>query len=212
MDNNLIGKKFGKLTVIEKSDNYIQPSGRIREMWKCKCECGNIKTYRTDVLKHITSCGCLRNKDNAIRMTKHSESKTRLYNIYHQMMSRCENTKSSDYSRYGGRGISVCKEWKNNNTSFFDWAYKNGYDKNDYELSLERIDVNGNYCPENCKWIKVKEQYNNMRKTIRIGDISLAEFCRRAGLKYSSVRAKYYKTKDIVYALGFNKRLADDRS
>lgn len=204
MDNNLIGKTFGKLTVIGKCENYVQPSGRIREMWKCKCECGNIKTYRKDALKRIISCGCLRNKDNAKRLTTHSESKTRLYKIYFQMIARCENTSNSDYGRYGGRGISVCKEWKLDKTSFFDWAYKNGYDKNNLELSLERVDVNGNYCPENCKWIKIKEQYNNMRKTIRIGDISLAEFCRCAGLKYSSVRAKYYKTKDIVYALGFN--------
>ena len=97
----------------------------------------------------------------------------------------------------------ICKEWLEDNTKFFEWAKQNGYSENESDLSLERIDVNGNYCPENCKWIKIKEQYNNMRKTIRIGNLSLAEFCRQANLNYSSVNGKYYRTKDIVYALGF---------
>lgn len=202
---DLTNAVFGVLTVIGQDEPHIQPSGRKRIMWKCRCKCGKIKSYREDSLKKLTSCGCLRNKDNAIRMTRHSESKTRLYRIYYNMINRCNNPKCSEYNRYGGRGILVCDEWLKNNESFFDWAYKNGYNKENSELSLERIDVDGNYCPENCKWITIKEQYNNMRKTIRIGNLCLSEFCKRTGLNYQSVLRKYNETNDIVFALGYTK-------
>lgn len=198
-----VGDQFGILTVTARDNDYIQPSGRVRKMFICKCKCGVVKSYREDALKHLSSCGCLRNKDNALRQTKHSEARSRLYNIYYSMRNRCLMPKCSEYNRYGGRGITICKEWLEDNTKFFEWAKQNGYSENESDLSLERIDVNGNYCPENCKWIKIKEQYNNMRKTIRIGNLSLAEFCRQANLNYSIVQGKYYRTKDIVYALGF---------
>ena len=200
-----IGERFGLLTVIDFDEDYIQPSGRVRKMYKCQCDCGVIKSYREDGLKKLTSCGCRRDKDNAIRMTKHSESRTRLYKLYYSMRHRCLVPTSSEYSRYGGRGICVCQEWLDSYENFAKWARDNGYKDNDYTLSLERIDVNGNYCPSNCKFIPIKDQYNNMRKTIRIGDLSLSEFCRRAGLDYNEVHNKYYRSKDIVYALGFKK-------
>ena len=121
------------------------------------------------------------------------------------MRSRCLIPTCSEYNRYGGRGISICQEWLDSYENFAKWARDNGYKDNDYTLSIERIDVNGNYCPSNCKFISIKDQYNNMRKTIRIGDLSLSEFCRRAGLDYNEVHNKYYRSKDIVYALGFKK-------
>lgn len=204
------GKKFGKVTVIGRAEDHIQPSGRRRVMWECVCECGREFVHRDDGLAGITSCGCQRNKENAIRLTKHSESRTRLYNIYYSMVGRCHNPRSAEYGRYGGRGISVCAEWRNDNTKFFEWAVASGYNAEDHELSLERIDVDGNYCPENCKWIRLADQYNNRRSTIRVGNLTLKQFCEQAGLDYNSVRGKYYRTKDIVYALGFASRSQKD--
>lgn len=204
-DCEIIGKRFNKIVVIGRAKDYTQPNGRVRRMYNCKCDCGKEFIVRQDALKTIESCGCKRDKDNAIRQTKHSLSSSRLYNIYNSMMGRCYNMKLADFNRYGGRGIHVCDEWKNDRTKFFEWAHKSGYKEDDYQLSLERIDVNGNYEPENCKWIAIKEQYYNRRNSIRIGNLSLSEFCRRAGLKYSSVRGIYYKTGDIVRALGFTK-------
>ena len=202
---DLTGRKFGYVTVIGQSRIHIQPSGRKRVMWKCRCEaCGKEFEVRQDALKNIESCGCRRNIDNGIRMTVHSESRTRLYKIYYSMIRRCYDTKLPEYNRYGGRGIYVCDEWRNDKLTFFEWARNNGYNPEDSTLSLERIDVDGNYEPSNCKWIPVKDQYNNMRKTIRMANISLAEFCRRAGLDYKHVRRLYYSTHDIVYALGFS--------
>lgn len=200
------GMRFGSLTVIGKDADRIQPSGRVRKYWLCRCDCGKVKSYREDALPKLTSCGCERNKDNALRMTKHSEARTRLYRLYYSMINRCCNVKCSEYNRYGGRGVSVCEEWLNDKESFFKWAHDNGYLESDHTLSLERIDVDGNYCPENCKWIPISEQYNNMRKTVRIANLSLAEFCRQAGLDYSAVYNKYYRTGDIVYALGFREK------
>ncbi len=197
------GVRFGTVTVVGRAENHIQPSGRTRVMWECVCDCGKKFVCRDDAVKNLESCGCKRSRDNAIRQTRHSESKSRLYNIYYSMMSRCYSENASYYSRYGGRGISVCEEWRENNANFFRWAKEHGYNENDHELSLERIDVDGNYCPENCTWIRIKDQYNNRRNTIRIGNLSLRQFCKRAGLKYSHVRSLYYKTNDIVYALGF---------
>lgn len=199
-----IGMKFGKLTVIGRDKDHIQPNGRVRKMWICRCECGKVKSYRDDAVPKLQSCGCERNKENALRMTKHSLAKTRLYKLYYSMMNRCHNVKCSEYNRYGGRGIEVCEAWRKDNTAFFKWAEENGYDPNRPELSLERIDVDGNYCPENCKWIELKDQYCNMRKTVRMANLSLAEFCRRAGLDYRSVYSKYYHSGDIVYALGLS--------
>lgn len=198
------GEVFGKVTVVGRAEDYTQPSGRKRVMWNCVCECGKTFICRDDAVRVLESCGCKRNRDNAIRQTRNSESKSRLYRIYYSMLGRCHNTRSSEYGRYGGRGISVCEEWRSDNVKFFEWARLAGYDPEDHELSLERIDVNGDYCPENCKWIKISEQYNNRRNTIRIGNLTLKQFCERAGLDYASIRGRYYRTKDIVYALGFS--------
>lgn len=208
MLEDLTGKTFGKVTVIGLDNIHIQPNGRKRYMWKCRCECGKEYISRSDAIKKTTSCGCERNKDNAIRQTKHSESKTRLYKIYYSMRNRCESPRASGYLRYGGRGICVCDEWVNDNTSFFKWAKENGFDENDYRMSLERIDPNGNYEPSNCKWILIEEQSQNRRDTIIMGNISLAKFCRRANLNYTSVKSKYQKTEDIVYAIGLSEKPA----
>lgn len=209
MAKDFSGMTFGKVTVVGRAEDHVQPSGRVRKMWLCVCECGKRFECRDDYVPGLVSCGCARNKDNAIRMTKNSESGSRLYRVYYAMVGRCHNPRNSAYERYGGRGISVCEEWRTDNTSFFAWAKANGYDPEDHELSLERIDVNGDYCPENCAFIRMKDQYNNRRNTIRIGDLSLKQFCAKAGLDYNHVRGVYYRTKDIVFALGFTDEPTD---
>ena len=202
MKEDLSGKRFGIVTVLGRDEDYIQPSGRRRVMWRCQCSCGKLFRVRDDAVRHLSSCGCKRDKDNALRQTKHSEARSRLYKLYYSMRARCTVVRNSRYEMYGGRGISVCKEWMENFEAFSLWAHSHGYRDDDHRLSLERIDVDGNYCPENCKWILIEDQYDNRRNTIHMGNISLAKFCREAGLDYEKVLRVYKKTDDIVFAAG----------
>lgn len=154
----LVGKRFGKYVVTKIiSHNPI--------MCECHCDCGNVKIVRADDLRSskIVSCGCYKSSQTTKRQIIHGESGSRLYRIYENMLTRCNNPKSSYYHVYGGRGIKVCKEWENSPQAFFDWAKNNGYDNN---LSIDRIDNDKGYCPSNCRWATVEEQAQNKRNTI----------------------------------------------
>lgn len=155
---DITGKKFGKLTAVKKIDSRY---------WLFRCDCGKEKKIKkTNVVCGITkSCGCLWYKEVALGNRKHGMSKTRLYECWRDMRNRCYLKTRYDYKRYGGRGIVVCDEWKNKFESFYDWAINNGYKDN---LTLDRIDVNGNYCPKNCRWSTKKEQATNRRTTVMI--------------------------------------------
>lgn len=143
-------KKYGRLTVIEERD----------EKYLCKCKCGKIKEIRKyDILNGKTkSCGCLQRQKTSNANTKHGKRNERLYNIWCGMKQRCYNKNHVRYSRYGGRGITVCDEWKNDFKVFYDWAMLHGYADN---LTIDRIDNNGNYTPSNCRWVDYKTQYEN---------------------------------------------------
>ena len=156
---NLEGKRFGKLTAIE----FMGIGNRHYAMWRCICDCGNECIMSTDTLtrKGNHSCGCLGKehlKDMARNNITHGMSGSRLLGCYKAMMSRCYRKKDIHYNAYGKRGIVVCDEWKNNKQSFIQWALDNGYSDN---LTIDRIDVNGNYEPCNCRWIPMSEQYKN---------------------------------------------------
>ena len=158
------------------------------------CDCGNEVQASTAKLNFgsVTSCGCAKRERIIEQSTTHGLSRTRLYKIWVDMKKRCYNPNSNRYDDYGGRGIVVCKEWLNDFQSFYDWAMKNGYSEN---LTIERKDVNGNYCPENCCWITAKEQARNQRKTIRYTlfgiEKPLVEWCEYAEIKNSRAYQRY---------------------
>lgn len=166
---DITGQRFGRLTAIKRMESIKTKGGKFRGRWLCKCDCGNKKIILLDDLRggHTNSCGCLgdENRRNVNRI--HGMTGTRIYSEWLSMKARCYNKDLDCYGRYGGRGIKVCSEWKDNFQAFYDWAMENGYKDN---LTIERKDVNGDYCPENCEWITMKEQAKNRRTTLRVKD------------------------------------------
>lgn len=164
---DMTGLRFGRLTVLS-----ITPKRHNRcVIWLCKCDCGKTVEAQGSYLRNgeTKSCGCLHDETiskNLIPFSPtHGGYKDRLHGVWTSMLTRCRNPNSESYHNYGGRGITVCKEWETSYQAFKDWAYSNGYDENaEYgKCTLDRIDVNGNYCPENCRFISAHEQCKNMR-------------------------------------------------
>lgn len=179
---NLAGQKFGRLTVIE----HLGSSNDNQALWLCKCDCGNEKIVKGhNLIKGNTkSCGCLKNEMSRERLKKHGKSRTRLYDIWIAIKQRCYNPKNDRYKSYGGRGITVCDEWLNDFQAFYDWAMTNGY-KDD--LTIDRIDVNGNYEPSNCRWITNLQQQQNKRNSFIVEykgrKITISQLARENNIK-----------------------------
>jgi hypothetical protein len=190
---DLSGQQFGRLTVIEQVGR--NKNGDM--MYRCICNCNNVNEVITSSghLKtgHTQSCGCLRAANHyRTHGESHGTNKTRLYNIWINMRSRCSNPNETGYENYGGRGITVCEDW-NNYENFRDWAYNNGYTD---DLTIDRIDVNGNYEPDNCQWATMLEQNNNRRSSLLItyfGEThSLKDWCRIFDLPYDLIHNRYH--------------------
>lgn len=185
------GQRFGRLTALHPTGRQMFPSGNA--VWIFECDCGNVveRTIPASSTK-MPSCGCyVRERMSKLNRT-HGGRHDRLYLVWMDMRRRCYDTKDSNYYNYGGRGIIVCDEWKDY-AVFRSWAKESGYDQTAKraKCTLDRIDVNGNYCPENCRWVDCKTQCNNKRNNKLIeydGRVqTLKQWADELGLSYSLV-------------------------
>lgn len=158
--DDMTGKVFGRLTVLYRSERKTKNFTR----WLCKCECGVLKEIDRGnlVTGQIVSCGCYNSQNIKERKTTHGMSKTRLYKVWSYMITRCYNEKFVHFPDYGGRGIVMCDEWRNDFMIFYH-DMKDGYQRG---LQLDRINVNGNYCKENCRWATAKQNARNKRNNV----------------------------------------------
>lgn len=162
---DLSGMRYGKLVVLSRFEENTK-SGK--PQWVCLCDCGKKTVVPAQALKsgNTKSCGCLKIETGRIngKKVKHGESHTRLYNIWHSMKRRCYAVSSKDFVNYGGRGITVCSEWLNDFQAFHDWAVSHGYSD---ELTIDRIDNDKGYSPDNCRWVTTKEQ-NQKKRNVKL--------------------------------------------
>lgn len=210
---DLTGQKFGRLTVIKK----VGSSKNKSVLWLCKCDCGSEIVVTSNNLRtgNSKSCGCLATDIRKKLCTKHGLKYTRIYNIWRAMKQRCYNKNAKNYKNYGARGIKICDEWLQNFKNFYDWAMKNDYAEN---LSIDRIDVNGNYEPKNCRWITLQEQNNNRRSNnnITFGEKTqnLTQWCKLLNIKkhkiYASMEKGHSCNDAICSLLGFTKQQLDE--
>lgn len=178
---NLDGQRFGNATVIKQigTKNHAV-------LWECLCDCGN--TFKTTsghlISGHSKSCGCLRKKQTSLNFKKHGESETRLHRVWSNMKTRCTNVNNRSYKNYGGRGIKICSQWLNDFAAFSEWAKNNGYSAN---LTIDRMDNDKGYNPENCRWVDTKTQNRNRRSNhlfeYKGEKKTLAEWCEEYDLK-----------------------------
>ena len=182
---DIAGQKFGRLTVVSR----INKDKRGNVVWLCRCNCGEEKVVVGYSLKRgkTKSCGCL----NKEQCTTHGLTTNALYAVWVSMKQRCYNENEIGFKNYGGRGITMCDEWRNDFQKFYDWAIANGYEKG---LSIDRIDNNRNYSPENCRWATRTEQNRNQRTNKQIefnGEVkNLSEWCEHFSLNYQTVHAR----------------------
>ena len=187
------GQRYGRLTVVslDHIGTYENNKRKIKkEYYLCKCDCGNYKVaYKFNLGISVKSCGCL----DLEKKTKHGLYGTRIYREWQGIKRRCYYKKDNAYSYYGGRGITVCDEWKNDFMAFYNWAMANGYSE---VLTIDRINNDGNYEPNNCRWITQKEQQSNKRNThwieYRGRKFYLSELAKLSGI---DVRKLHYRLK-----------------
>ncbi len=200
---DLTGQRFGRLVVISRTDDYVTPKGRHIAKWLCQCDCGNMHKATGCHLRSgsLKSCGCYNNECRRARVIRHGQSDTRLHDVWNSMRYRCSNPNNKGYHLYGERGIKVCNEWLGSDgfQNFSKWAFSNGYDESapHGKCTIDRIDVNGNYEPSNCRWVSVQDQNNNRRSnrylTLNGETRTLAQWARITGIGWSTILARIDK-------------------
>ena len=187
---DITGKKFGRYTALK----YVKRNNR--NVWMCRCDCGNIRFASGSDLRNgkTKSCGCyIRDWNKKVKKT-HGMTNTRIYHTWIGMRRRCYDPTRSGFKLYGGRGITVCDEWNNNFESFYEWAMQNGYTD---ELTIDRIDVNGNYEPSICRFATNKQQMNNKTDnhflTYNGETHTIAEWSEITGIKRETIRVRISK-------------------
>lgn len=194
---DLTNQTFGRLIVIQRAESHITVGGQKVARWLCQCECGNRIIVRGSQLSSgkTQSCGCLRNDRVKEKICTHNSSNSRLYHIWSHMKQRCENPNVERYPNYGGRGIKVCEEWRNFET-FKEWAVTHGYNEN---LTIDRINTNKDYCPDNCRWTSWKTQANNTTRnhyiTYNDETHTLSEWSSILNISYTVLRARINRSK-----------------
>ena len=180
---DLTGQRFGKWFVLKRMQNSKQD----KAMWLCRCDCGQEKTVLSSNLRGGYSKSC-RSCQISYRNTTHGQTGTRLYNVWTGIIARCENPNGEFYYCYGGRGIKVCKEWRNDFSTFYKWAIANGYEKG---LSIDRINNDGNYEPSNCRFVTMAIQSRNNRhnRPVKIGNETkpISEWAEQSGINYTTI-------------------------
>lgn len=189
--NDLTGRIFGNLTVLYRSSDRGNGKKPVVK-WECQCSCSSIVAVKSDSLLsgHTKSCGC--------QKIKHGYSnKERLYQTWKNMRRRCHDPKNKRWEQYGGRGIAICHDWDDYN-QFRKWAMANGYTD---ELTIDRINVDGNYCPENCRWADAKTQANNISRNriieYRNKEMTMSELADYLGLSYSALQHRIERGWDM---------------
>lgn len=194
---DITGNRYGRLVVIERENEKIKKEKR----WLCKCDCGNyIYTYGYCLKNgHTKSCGCLldeaRHDKNIIRHKTHGMTNTRIYKEWMRIRYRC--TPRCHYRKdYYDRGIQVCNEWEKSFESFYEWSIKNGYSD---DLTIDRIDNDKGYAPDNCRWVDMKAQANNRRSNVMVtinGDtMTVSQWCDKLGVPQWSVKNRVSRGK-----------------
>lgn len=204
LNNDLVGKKFDRLKVLSLS--HYDKIKRQR-FWNCECECGKTiirKTYSLTSKKGIKSCGCYTKEINTKRFLENNPLKThgmygtRIHKIFRKMTERCYSKNYPEKHLYSERGITICDEWKDNFNAFYEWSMQNGYQDN---LSIDRIDNNLGYSPQNCRWADKYQQANNKRNNVVIEHNgmtkTLAEWAKYLGLTYATLQNRRRKGKSI---------------
>lgn len=198
------GQKYGRLTFI----GFLGRENN-KSMWLLRCDCGNeVKKPSSEIVSgNTSSCGCLARELTSKRSTKHGKWKTPLYQKYQDMVRRCYNPDTVRYDCYGEKGVKVCDEWlKENNgfENFMKWSFENGYVEyypkttpRKEVLTLDRIDFNGDYSPNNCRWVKFKKQENNKSNNLYTSyngeRLSAKELSERFDISYSITQRKIHK-------------------
>lgn len=196
--SDLSGDEYGRLKVMQKDDKQSKKTKR--PYWFCQCQCGKITSVRQDMLRNgkTRSCGCLKKEQDEKNLGRyiHGYSHSRLATIWYHMKDRCSNPENNNYQNYGARGITVCQEWQDDFMAFREWALKNGYHDG---LSIDRIDVNGNYEPTNCRWLTRSEQLNNKRTNLWVTHKGIKKTLMQAfkeekpSITYQTAKTRYHQ-------------------